>query len=161
LNDPGALRIGLAMLFDTLAFELDVEQSDALGRYDAFPSLESGPPSTVAARQPAVTNRFRAVTRYGIAAAFAQGNQGSWFFGFTSEPSPAYPDDPIYRQVDFSRVTTGYYVTRGPASLTVRLGFATAEASAVRFPHVTDDDAVTKSVRIAVWSAGVSGSYVF
>jgi hypothetical protein len=161
LRDPGSLRVGLALLFDELVVEMDLEQTRSLAPYEVFPRLESKAPSTTAAQLPALTTRARAVTRYGIAAAFAQGNRGSWFFGFASDPSPVPSGDPIFRKVDFQRFTSGYYVTRGALSGTVRLGFATADAPAVRFPHVTDDDGVTQSVRSTVWSVGLSGTYVY
>jgi hypothetical protein len=161
LRDPGSLRVGLALLFDALVVEMDLEQTRSLAPYEVFPRLESKAPSTTAAQLPALTTRARSVTRYGIAAAFAHRNQSSWFFGFATDPSPVPADDPIFRKVDFYRLTTGYYVTQGAVSGTVRLGYTAAEAPSVRFPHVTDDDGVTKAVRATVWSLGLAGSYVF
>ncbi len=161
LRDPGSVRVGAAFLFDTLVVEVDLEQTRPLAPYEVFPRLESSPPSTTSAQQPALTTRARGVTSYAIGAAFAQGNQGSWFFGFATDPSPVAGNDPIFRKVDFNRVTSGFYATRGSLSGAVRLSYATANSPAVQFPHVSDDDAVVKPVRITVWSLGLSGSYVY
>jgi hypothetical protein len=161
LRSGGFLRVGLGLVFDTLVAELDVEQARPLPAYAVFPRLESQPPSTAAAQAGPLATRARAVTRYRIAAALVQGNQSSWMFGIASDPAAVSDSDPIFRKVDLVRLTTGYYVTRGALAGTVRVGYTTADAPAVRFTHLTDDDGSTKPVRITTWSIGLSGSYAY
>lgn len=161
LRSPGSLRLGVGFLMDTLVVSLDLEQVRAIPRYKVFPSLQATPPSTVASRQDPLSTQSNAVTRYSVTTALAQGNQASWFFGFSTDPSPVPANDPIFRKVDLYRFNTGYYVTRGPLAGAVRLGYTVAESPLVRFRHLSDEDGVTQSVRITQWTLGFSGSYVF
>lgn len=161
LRSAGSLRLGVGFQSGTMALELDVEQGLPLGAYKVFPALESGPPSTTAARQDALVTRSNGVTRYGIAALFAQDSDASWLFSFATDPSPVPAFDSIFRKMDVYRFTAGYYATRGRFAGAVRLGYETAETPATRFPHLTDSDAVTVPARFTRWTLGCSGSYVF
>lgn len=161
LLSAGSLRLGIGFRSGTMALELNVEQGLPLGAYKVFPALESGPPSTTAARQDALVTRSNGVTRYGIAALFAQDGDASWLFSFATDPSPVPASDSIFRKMDVYRFTAGYYATRGRFAGAVRLGYETAEAPATRFPHLTDSDAVTAPARFTRWAIGCAGSYVF
>jgi hypothetical protein len=161
LRNAGALRLGIGFRSDSMALELDIEQGQALASYKVFPALESEPPSTTAARQDALVTRSNGVTRYGIAALFAQGSDAGWLFSFATDPSPVPASDSVFRKIDVYRFTAGYYATRGRFAGTVRLGYEAAEALNARFPHLTDGDSVTTPVRFTRWSIGWSGSYVF
>jgi hypothetical protein len=161
LQTPGSLRMGIGLLFDTLVMEFNLDQRQALAPYNAFPALESGPPSTIAVRQNALVTKSNAVTRYGFSAAIALGTQASWFLGLSNDPAPVPSNDSIFRKVDALHVTTGYYTTRGAFAGSIRAIYTMADAPAVRFPHLSDDSSVTKPVRISTWVVGLSGSYVY
>lgn len=161
LRSPGEVKLGIAWRLDTFTIELDWTRAQRQGSYQVFPAVTSGPESTRAVQIGPLPTALNEVDRFAVGVAVASGESGSFLFGFSTDPSAVPADDPVFRKVDLSTFSGGYYLSRGAFSGSAGMSYRFGEESAVNFPRADGATAVQGAVSFQSYSLLVGASYIF
>ncbi len=160
LRTPRELRVGLALLFDTLTVEFDWIRREALGSYEVFPARESAPESGAPFQTSPLRTSLEGSTSYALGVALGVGGGGSFLLGFALDSSGVPADDPVFRNVDFNTVSGGYYFVRGAFAASLGFTYRESDERAVNFPLLGEDDPVQEQIKISSYGFHLGFSFI-
>lgn len=161
LETPQRLQVGLAFRSDRFLIELDAYHLARQGAYTVLPGAQSGPPSTVAFALPALRTSGQPVLGLAVGMAWAQSERTSLLLALARDPSPVPPDDPLFRSLSVTTVSTGVYHLSGDLSLSLGLLWRQASAPNALVAPPDGGSAVPASLSLETLAVRAGGSVAF
>lgn len=161
LRTPLVIQFGIGVVGQSVALELDFEQSEALPAYTVLPLPDSAPPSTVPVSSPPFETRLRRRLRWSAGFSIALSPSSLFLAGYRDDRSAVPDDDPVFRSVDLGLFSIGWVYRQGQVSGSLGMDYQYGNRAGVSFPTPLGDRVTKRHVRFEQLTLRFGGTIIF
>jgi len=163
LDSPRQVRLGFSLKSDWAVITLDLTRTAPQAGYEVLPGVQGTGSLLGVSRLDSLETSGRGALDYALGMAFVGGGGNTLVMGLRSRRALAPPDDPVFRALDFTSVSTGVYHHRKGLSASLGLGYRFGETRSMRFsaPGGYAQEELQQPVRMEEWSLSLGATLAY